>query len=138
MRYHLLGGFLLSGLALSGCSNETPRACTPPKSYWQKPHNFVGLMARMNEVSLGQNGTLYWNGKTVSRALLDQLLRQSHLLDPEPVVFLQTEMGVPCSALDALRKQMDDALECKKSSRCAEGIERVWRELPSPPGTPVS
>ena len=56
----------------------------------------------------------------------------------EPIVFLETEMGIPCETLNAVRKQMDEALECKKSGRCSEGIQTVWRELPRPPGTPIS
>ena len=126
------------GFCLSACTAEPKRACTPPNSYWQKPHNFVGLMPSMSRVSVTRNGALHWNGQPVSSATLSQQLRQSHQLNPEPVVFLETEMGVPCEAVDAVRKQMDEALECQRSGRCAEGIETVWRELPTPPGTPVS
>ena len=126
------------GLVLAGCTTEAKRACTPPNSYWQKPHNFVGLMPAMNHVAITRDGALHWNGEPISSARLSQYLRQSHQLNPEPVVFLETEMGVPCDALDAVRKQMDQALECKRSGRCAEGIQTVWRELPTPPGTPVS
>jgi hypothetical protein len=92
----------------------------------------------MNYVAVTQDGALHWNGKPISSARLDEYLRQSHQMNPEPVVFLETEMGVPCEAIDAVRKQIDEALECKKSRRCAEGIERVWQELPTHPGTPIS
>jgi biopolymer transport protein ExbD len=92
----------------------------------------------MNEVAIDHTGALYWNGKPISREQLIEYLKISHTLNPEPTVFLQTEMGVPCSALDALREQMDQMLECKKSNRCAEGIISVWRELPTPQGTGVS
>ena len=125
-------------LVLSGCNNEADKACTPPNSYWQVPHNFVGLMPEMNYVSMTRDGRLHWNGRRVSSAALTQMLRQSHQLNPEPVVFLETEMGAPCEALDAVREQMDEALECKESARCAEGIETVWSEMPSPPGQPIS
>lgn len=123
---------------LSGCTNEADKACRPPNSYWQKPHNFVGLMPKMNYVGLTRDGTLHWNGKPISSVALTQMLRQSHQLNPEPVVFLETEMGAPCEALEAVRKQMNEELECKESARCAEGIETVWSELPSPPGAPIS
>jgi hypothetical protein len=95
-------------------------------------------MPKMNKVAVDHTGALYWNGKPISGEQLNDFLRVSHSLNPEPVVFLQTEMGVPCSTIAELRKRMDDALECKKSHRCAEGIVSVWRELPTPPGTPVS
>ena len=90
-------------------------------------------MPIMNYVSITKDGALHWNGKLISPVRHGQYLRQSHQLIPEPVVFLETEMGVPCDALDAVRKQMDDALECKESGQCAEGIQTVWRELPTPP-----
>jgi hypothetical protein len=130
----------LLGLVLifSGCTHEPKRACTPPNGYWQKPHNFVGLMPPMNHVGITQDGRLHWNGKPISSAQLRKYLRQSHQLNPEPVVFLETEMGVSCDALAAVRTQMDEALECKKSGRCAEGIQTVWQALPTPPGTPIS
>src|SRR4029434_1700 len=87
--------------SLCGCTDEGDKACTPPRSYWQKPHNFVGLMPRMNYVSISQDGSLHWNGSQISSATLTQYLRESHKLNPEPVVFLETEMGVPCHVVDA-------------------------------------
>jgi len=138
MRTSLVWIPLLGGVVLSGCSGEPTKACTAPKDYWQKPHNFVGLMPKMNEVALDHSGTLYWNGTPVSFEKLGQLLKSSHELNSEPVVFLHTEMGVSCDALDALRNEMDEALECKKSHRCAEGIMSVWQDLPSPRGAPIS
>ena len=138
MHFTLKVGVTIASIALLGCSSNAPQACTPPMSYWQKPHNFVGLMPLMNKVALDRNGVLYWNGSPISRSKLGSNLRSSHQMNPEPVVFLQTEMGTPCNDLNALRKQMDDALECKESRRCAEGIKSVWENLPSPPGPFVS
>lgn len=129
---------LVADAVLSGCSADGPRACTPPRSYWQRPHNFAGLMPKMNEVAIDHAGGLYWNGEPVSPQQLNGFLTVSHSLNPEPVVFLQTEMGASCKHVEKLRDRMDEALECRKSNRCAEGIVSVWRELPTPPGTPVS
>jgi hypothetical protein len=126
------------GLVLAGCTVAPKQACTPPSGHWQKPHNLVGLMPAMNYLAITHDGALHWNGKPISSARLSEYLRLSHHLNPEPTVFLETEMGTPCHALDAVRKKMDEALECKKSGRCAEGIERVWRELPTPAGRPIS
>ena len=102
------------------------------------PHDFVGLMPLINYVSITQDGALHWNGKPISSVTLGEYLRQSRQLNPKPVVFLETEMGAPCEALEAVRKQMDEALECKKSGLCSEGIETVWRGLPNPSGMPPS
>jgi hypothetical protein len=93
----------------------------------------------MNEVSLTRDGTIYWNGARVSRVRLGRYLKTSRSLNPEPLVFLQTEMGVSCRTLDAVRDQIDQALECSQAySSCAEGIKSVWGKLPAAPGSPVS
>jgi len=128
-------------LALLGCSKPTPKtqACTPPRDYWTKPHNFVGLVPVRNDLSLDRRGGLFWNGESISAEKLHTYLRATHQMSPEPFVFLQTEMGVSCDALEAVRKEMEESLECRKPySACAEGILSVWRKLPSPPGAPVS
>jgi hypothetical protein len=95
-------------------------------------------MPSMNELSLTHDGSIYWNGAHITSPKLKTILDASHRLNPEPVVFLQTEAGVSCDVLDKLRDQMDRALDCHNSNRCAEGIPAVWRGLPTPPGTPIS
>jgi hypothetical protein len=126
-------------LILLGCARSEPQACQPPRSYWQKPHNFVGLRPSMNQISLLRDGSIDWNGKKVSSVTLSRYLDLSHKMNPEPDVFLQTEMGVPCRDVEILRDRMDRSLECKKSySNCAEGILLVWKHLPTPAGSVVS
>ncbi len=127
------------GLALAACARSDPQACRPPRDYWQKPHNFLGLRPPANDVSLTHDGTIYWNGERVTRQQLSRYLKESHRLNPEPDVFLQTEMGASCRDLEAVRDRMDQALECKRDgAHCAEGIKTVWRNMPDPPGMQVS
>lgn len=90
-------------------------------------------------VSLTRNDDIYWNGQRISEKQLAQYLELSRKLNPEPEVLLETEMGASCHAVENVRDQMDRWLDCKKPyPRCAEGIESVWRNLPTPPGTPIS
>jgi hypothetical protein len=132
------------GVALLGCSDTTNSnavavACSPPRSYWQKPHNFQGLQPLHNEVSLDKTGTIYWNGERITEEEFVKLLKLAHVMNPEPEIFLQTEMGVSCRRLEATRDQMDEALECKRPySSCAEGIRSIWRNIPTPLGQPPS
>jgi len=65
-------------------------------------------MPSMNYVAIAQNGDLHWNGEPTSSGRPTEYLRQSHQLNPEPVVFLRTEMRVSCEALVTVRKQMDE------------------------------
>ena len=130
---------LVACVFLVACSTAEPKACEPPRNYWQKPHNFNGLSPPMNQISLTKDSSIYWNGSKILPARLTRYLNLSHKMNPEPNHFLETETGVSCRSLEALRDRMDQALECKKPySHCSEGILAVWRDLPTPPGTPIS
>lgn len=120
---------LLIFLFTSACAQKPPAACTPPRPAWGKPRNF-GLVP-MNEIALDRTGALYWNGRSVTKAALDGYLDLMHTLDPEPVTFLETEMGVPCASLDAIRNQMERRLNCSNGGRCSEGVVTVWDKIPS-------
>ena len=122
-----------------GCAQSEPKACKPPRDYWREPHNFAGLIPMINRISLTKDGDIYWNQDRISPEKLTYYLKLSHEMSPEPHNFLQTEMGVSCRTLEALRDRMDEALKCKEPySRCSEGIWTVWQALPTPPGTPIS
>ena len=126
----------LAGLMAAGCSTEAPKACSPPRSTWGHPRSF-GLVV-LNMIALDRAGRTYWNGQQVSREALDNNLAQSSTLNPEPWIFLETEMGASCAALDGIRDQIEKHLDCSTGYRCNEGIMTVWDRVPSPPGTPVS
>lgn len=127
---------LLLLLSTSGCSKEPPRACSPPRSTWGTPRSF-GLVV-MNKIALDRAGKLYWNGKGVTPEALDKYLAVMPTLNPEPWIFLETEMGAPCSSLDAVRDQVEKHMHCEQGARCNEGIMTVWDNIANPPGSPVS
>lgn len=87
---------------------------------------------------MDKDDKIYWNGKQVSRRTLDRYLALGPTLNPEPSIFLETEMGASCAAIEALRDQVEKHLDCKSGSRCNEGILTVWDNIPGPPGRPVS
>jgi hypothetical protein len=123
---------------LAGCTSEQPRACSPPRANWNKPHNFVGLVPPMNRLSVDHAGDLHWNGTTISFQTLSRYLTAVHQMNPEPTVFLEIEAGAPCDTLESVRKEMERKLACDRYSACEEGVYSVWEELPTPPGTPPS
>ncbi len=126
--------------ALGGCAKQELRACKPARSYWVKPHNFLGLLPISTSISIDRIGAIYWNGEKVSRAQFESYLREARKLEnPAPEFFLEAEMGAPCATLDEVRDRMDDVLQCKApNGHCAEGIRAIWRALPTPPGMIVS
>jgi biopolymer transport protein ExbD len=92
----------------------------------------------MNKIALDRAGKLYWNGSEVTPQTLDKYLAVMSAMNPEPWVFLETEMGAPCASLDAIRDQVEKHMHCEQGGRCNEGIMTVWDNTPNPPGTPVS
>jgi ABC-type siderophore export system fused ATPase/permease subunit len=92
----------------------------------------------LNKVALDRTGAIYWNGKPISAKKLDEYLALMPTMDPEPWIFLETEMGAPCASLDAVRDQIEKRMHCAEGGRCNEGIMTVWDNIPNPPGTPVS
>jgi len=124
----------------AGCSKQgsTTVACTPPMTNWEKPGPFYGLMPVMNKVALDSRGMIYWNGQRVSFSELSELLGGAGKMDPQPITFLETEMGAPCKTLDAIRNEMNRTLNCERHGPCGEGIMTVWQAMPNPPERPVS
>jgi hypothetical protein len=92
----------------------------------------------MNKIALDRTGALYWNGKRTTSETVEKYLSLQPTLNPEPWIFLETEMGVPCASLDAIRDQIERYMHCAEGGRCNEGILTVWDNIPGPPGAPVS
>lgn len=78
------------------------------------------------------------NGKPVSREALDKYLALGVAMNPEPWVFLETEMGASCASVEAIRDQIEQHVDCATGYRCNEGIMTVWDNTPSQRGVPVS
>ena len=127
-------------LLLTSCERDQRRACSPPLSSWGDPHDFSGLLPPVVRVSLNQAGGAYWNGaKVSSRLLVQRFTAVRTMRPPQPIVFLETEMGAPCERVDAIRAEMERILHCSEERGvCAEGIMTVWEHTPSPPETPPS
>ena len=94
----------------------TSRACTPPTAHWMRQGNFEGLMPPINRLSLDRNGVIHWNGRQTSLPQLSEYLGIVHGMNPEPIVFLDTEMGAPCALLEAIRDEMDRRLEAARTA----------------------
>lgn len=92
----------------------------------------------MRRISLDRADKIYWNGKQVSRETLDKYLASGSTLNPEPWIFLETEMGASCDAVEAVRDQVEKQVDCATGYRCNEGIMSVWENTLSRPGTPPS
>ncbi|WP_395393382.1 hypothetical protein WBP07_00285 [Novosphingobium sp. BL-8A] len=132
MRRLFLTGGLLASAALSGCSDKPQIACSPSRSHWSPPEE-MGPEAVYNTLTLDRNGMAYWNGSPVDDAVLDRMLKATRRFDPIPQLVLQTEMGMPCARLEAVRDKIDNVLDCRRNGRvCSEG-ERTPAPMPAQP-----
>ena len=117
----------------AGCQERgaVERACTPPPAAWPKPHPHMGPDIPTFRVSLDRNGAIYLDGEGLRFSDLSLRLQEiAALRAPEPAVILETEMGVPCKALDEVRVLMNQRLACDKGGHCDEGVQTVWQDLP--------
>lgn len=140
---------IASVLALAACgkgddraaalANQTAQACTPPRAGWMTPGPLMGGMP-FNRISLTHAGAIYWNGLHTDLTHVTRYLSEVAVLNPEPVTFLQTEMGVSCALVEQVRDEMEHRLNCTSNGPCAEGIWSIWEvtpRRPSPPGAPI-
>jgi hypothetical protein len=127
-------------VSVTGCGPEERRACTPPPAEWGKPHDFSGLLPPVFRVSVDQTGQVYWDGSKITPMLLSQRLSTVRAArPPQPIVFLETEMGAPCDRVDSIRAEMNRILRCtERRGICSEGIMTVWEHTPPPRGSPPS
>lgn len=92
----------------------------------------------LNKIALDRDGKLYWNGQAVTPQTLDKYLALGTRLNPEPWIFLESEMGAPCASLEDIRNRIEKHANCADGYRCNEGVMTIWDKIPLPPGTPPS
>ena len=128
-------------LALCACSEaqEAELACSPPRDHWQQPANTDVIDYAKVDIAIDRHGKIYSEGHRVT---LGELKRRLSLFPrdeaPTTRVFLETEMGANCRVIESVRETFDKALNCRQPHRCNEGIQTLWKNLPSAPGTPPS
>jgi hypothetical protein len=124
--------------AASNTAETAERACSPPRSHWLRPGPVDGVGVLINRLAINRYGAIYWNGEATELSRVSEYLSVVATMNPEPVTFLETEMGAPCALVERLRDEMERRQHCRNGGRCAEGIWMVWQHTPLPPGTPPS
>ena len=74
-----------------------------------------------NTVALDASGSVAWNGKPVARDKLGAHLRAVPSLNPVPPMVLSIDARANCEAAASVRREIDEALNCKASGLCGEG-----------------
>jgi hypothetical protein len=116
---------ILAALILTSCGGEQvyPGQCGARLPGWKGPSDGYGVLAITNKVRVLRDGTLRWNGKTITE---DQLAGYSAILptmNPLPFTILEIEHGASCAVVQKTRETIDIRAKCMESggSRCGEG-----------------
>ncbi|GGA54947.1 hypothetical protein GCM10011395_26710 [Sphingomonas psychrolutea] len=120
--------FLIAMMFLGGCHHQTTYAkgCGGLSSNWITPRDGRGIMSLLSVITVRADGSLQWNGKSVSDTTLKTYLQETATLNPVPVVQIRFAPDVDCDAVARLRRLVSDTLDCK-FGQCAEGSGRWWR-----------
>jgi biopolymer transport protein ExbD len=75
----------------------------------------------VNVVSIDSDGTLRWNGRAVTAALVRQFVAIIPKMKPGNITVLKSDGKAPCAVVAETRRVIDDALGCRPET-CAEVV----------------
>jgi len=94
--------------------------CSTPFPHWRTPaqgwHNLY-----LNKVVIDGRNRVLWNGEPVNTEQLRSYLSTVPTMNPVPATALTVDPEADCSVVDAIRREMDQRLQCRTSNRCGEG-----------------
>jgi hypothetical protein len=122
----LLLPLILAASMASPISAGPAPICSPPPSYWQKPHPYIGTGVLVIAYRMNALGQLSRDNMPISEKEFEHHLRLMMALPDQPNVLVD------------VRSIMERALQCRHTHACAEGDWAAWKKSPLPPGSPVS
>lgn len=119
---------VLAALILTACNGpgRYPEQCGTRLPGWRQPSDGYGVLALTNKVRVLRDGTINWNGKSITRAELAEYSAIVPDMNPIPFMILDIEPGAPCSDVMETRQIIDDKAKCRAEpdySTCGEGPE---------------
>ena len=114
-------------LVLIGCGTpESPNCYARPAwvlsgDDWWKGLPATAEVPNRNKIEVTRSGSITWNGQSVSKDELRDLLRDVTELSPQPLTQFEWEPDSPCDAIEQVREQMSEVLKCSGSRNCMEG-----------------
>jgi hypothetical protein len=122
---------LLCALSVCSCTSEgmVARSCSEPLAHWRTPgKDWPSLIA--NRVGVAQQGTLTWNGASVTPEQLRRYLQIVPTMNPPPPVVLTVDPQADCRAVADVRHEIDTSLNCAETGICGEGSGDWLKRFP--------
>ena len=119
-------------MLLTGCGSEGtyPAQCGAPLADWRKPSDGYSVLSVANQISVKDDGKIWWNGNEISAEQLNKYSSIIPQMNPTPFTILQIEKGTSCAVVRNVRKTIDDGAKCTEDgrSRCGEG-DGLWARI---------
>jgi hypothetical protein len=114
-------------MLIGGCARPRTYAdgCGSPPAGWITPRQGRSVMSFINTAMVAPDGTLSWNGITISRPTFQTYLKQTRELNPAPMMHIKFSPAVDCGTVASLRGLMAETLDCR-GGKCAEGNGKWW------------
>jgi len=99
---------------------------------WGKQGIENGELVTFNELVVGPSSML-WNASTIDWTTLEDYLKQTKVLSPQPVTVLIVKDRANCDDVWAVRHMMESQLRCSVEKRCVEYSPGQWALRPPRP-----
>lgn len=121
--------FLLSlALWTSGCHTKTTvygGGCGARPAGWITPRQGHSIWNGVDTVTVAANGTLEFNGTSISKNNLRSNLQLVRGLEPAVIIHAKFDPEVNCETVSEIRHMMSEILDCQHG-QCAEGEGHWW------------
>ena len=79
-----------------------------------------------NVIRVERSGAITWNGAELQSqhgpfSLVEDYLSVVSQMEPQPLTFLDFEVGAPCSSIESVRTRMNTNLRCRSEKVCFQG-----------------
>ena len=124
-----------SGIIVTGIRSPKQR-CLPLRNGWRRRGCEFGELATVNLLEMKQD-QLVWNGRAISRGILQSYLSQTHRLSPRPGIAFVVDRNSSKRRTAVIRRTIEARVGCGFVSVCVEYTASEWRRTQPPKGRNV-
>lgn len=121
--------FLFSMLLFAAC-DRTPdnlEKCSFNMPGWRLPEDGASAFRPINVISFQNNGWA-WNEVSADERKIDEYLRQTRIMNPEPHTVLDVASTPNCTTAQKMQHKIHEILKCE--GLCGLGTHQEWTDAP--------